>query len=53
MINMMMDEVSKEDIRIYQQTGNRWIAEVVYKGITFICVVGKIKPQFWDEVFYE
>lgn len=49
-MNLMLEEVP-ENSRIYQQMGESWVAEVRYYGITFICIVGKHKPQFWDEVF--
>ena len=50
LINLMLEEVP-ENSRIYQQMGESWVAEVKYHGITFVCIVGKHKPQFWDEVF--
>lgn len=50
-INLMMEEVPVEFIKIYQQIGESWVAEVKYHGVTFVCIVGRHKPQFWDEVF--
>ena len=50
LMNLMLEEVP-ENSKIYQQVGESWVAEVKYHGITFICIVGKHKPQFWDEVF--
>ena len=52
LMNLMLEEVP-ENSKIYQQVGESWVAEVKYRGITFICIVGKRKPQFWDEVFEE
>ncbi|MDO8496301.1 MAG: hypothetical protein Q7S43_03030 [bacterium] len=52
LMNLMLEEVP-ENSKIYQQMGESWVAEVKYHGITFICIVGKRKPQFWDEVFEE
>lgn len=49
-INFMMEEVPLEFIRVYQQIGKIWVAEVKYHGIIFVCIVGKHKPQFWDEI---
>ena len=50
MINLMMEEVNLGDIKIYQQAGGSWIAEVVYRGIRFIHVNGKNIPEFWEEI---
>lgn len=50
LMNLMLEEVP-ENKRIYQQMGESWVAEVKYRGINFICVAGKRKPKFWDEVF--
>lgn len=50
LINLMLEEVP-ENSRIYQQEGDSWIAEVKYRGIKFICIVGEHKPQFWNEIF--
>jgi len=52
LMNLMLEEIP-ENSKIYQQVGESWVAEVKYHGITFVCVVGKRKPQFWDEVFEE
>ena len=52
LMNLMLEEVP-ENSKIYQQVGESWVAEVKYHRITFVCVVGKRKPQFWDEVFEE
>ena len=41
MINLIMEEVMADDIRIYRQIGDSWVAEVKYKGINFISIVGK------------
>lgn len=49
MITLMMDEVHPNDIRICQQIGRCWIAEVKYQGILFIHVNGKHKPEAWEE----
>lgn len=51
LMNLMLEEMNLEDIRIYQQIGGSWVAEVKYRRINFVCVAGKQKPQFWDEVF--
>ncbi len=51
-MNLMLGEVP-ENAKIYQQMGESWVAEVKYHGITFVCIVGKRKPQFWDEIFEE
>lgn len=50
LINLILEEVP-ENSRIYQQIGESWVAEVKYHSITFVCIVGRHKPQFWDEVF--
>ena len=50
LINLMLEEVP-ENSKIYQQIGDNWVAEVKYHGMIFICIVGKHKPQFWDEIF--
>ena len=51
MMDFMMAEVPAGWVKVYQQTGGSWVAEVKYRGINFICVAGKHKPQLWDEVF--
>lgn len=51
MINFMMGELPVRWIKIYQQIGDIWVAELKYHGVNFVCVAGKHKPQFWDEVF--
>ena len=51
LINLMMEEVPLGDINIREEDDGHWVAEVKYHGINFICIVGKNKPQFWDEVF--
>lgn len=48
LISLMMEEVDRRDIRIYQQIGGTWVAEVKYKGITFINVE-RSKPDEWKE----
>lgn len=49
MINLMIEEVDTGDIRIYQQIGGNWVAEVKYHGVLFIHVNGKHKPEAWKE----
>ena len=49
MISLMMDEVSKNDVKIYRQIGETWVAEVRYHGINFVSVAGNIKPKIWLE----
>ncbi len=49
MIKLMMDEVTPDDVSIYQQAGDNWVAEVNYQGVTFITVVGKKLPKEWQE----
>ena len=49
MIGLMMDEVYKNDVKIYKHIGGNWVAEVQYHGINFISVAGKIKPKIWLE----
>lgn len=48
-LNLMINEVPREDINIYQQIGESWVAEVRYRGINFIAIAGKTKPLAWDE----
>jgi len=49
----MMEEVPIEDIRIYQQVGDSWVAEVKYRGINFVAIAGKNMPESWEEIFEE
>lgn len=48
LIDLMMDEVPENCIRVYQQTGGNWIAEVSYRGILFIHASAG-KPQSWKD----
>jgi len=50
-MELIMEEALLCDIRIYQQIGDSWVAEVKYRGINFIAIAGKTKPQAWDEIF--
>lgn len=50
LMNLMLEEIP-ENSRLYKQMGEIWVAEVKYHGINFICVAGRRRPQFWDEVF--
>src|SRR3989338_2694406 len=52
-INLIMEEVMADDIRIYRQIDNSWVAEVKYKGINFISIVGKRIPPAWAEIMQE
>lgn len=38
LVQMMINEVTLRDVRIYQQIGGSWITEVLYRGLTFITV---------------
>ena len=49
LISLMMEEASERDIKIYQQIGGAWVAEVQYHGILFVHVNGKQKPGVWNE----
>ncbi|MDP3792462.1 MAG: hypothetical protein Q8Q89_01905 [bacterium] len=49
MVNLIMEEIPPGDIRIYQQVGGEWIAEVKYKGVTFITNAGRHKSEVWKE----
>ena len=48
-ITLMMEEAPETDINIYRQTGKSWVAEVKYKGMQFVHVVGKNIPEEWQE----
>lgn len=49
MITLMMEEAHPSDIKIYQQIGSDWVAEVKYRGLNFVHVNGKHKPEAWEE----
>lgn len=46
LIQMMIDEITPLDIRIYQQVGGSWVTEVLYRGLTFITVTER-EPE-WE-----
>lgn len=46
LIQMMIEEVTPQDIRTYQQIGGGWVTEVSYRGLTFITVTER-EPE-WE-----
>ncbi len=50
LINLILEESLPELVKIYQQMGEHWVAEVKYRGINFVCVApDKILPKEWED----
>ncbi len=46
MVELMLQEVPPQDVRIFEQAEGRWVTEVLYKGITFVTVT--LQEPDWE-----